>query len=398
MSIDFLIQKEKGMARVGVIKTKNGDINTPAFVTVGTKATVKAMTPEMVKLSGSQVVLANTYHLFLNPGEKVVKKAGGFGSFMNWDGPTMTDSGGFQVFSLGEAFGEKVSKVASGGASIVSERKGYSVKNKLCVVDEEGVWFKSHIDGSKHRFTPERSMEIQYDLGADMIFAFDECTSPLAPYEYQKRAMERTHRWAKRSLLRHNELDGDNVQALFGVVQGGRFEDLRKESARVLGEMDFDGYGIGGSFNKEDMGTAVSWVNEILPKEKPRHLLGIGDPLDLFLAVENGCDLFDCVTPTRLGRHGSVFTPEGVVSMRRSRFREDFSTVVSGCGCYTCSNYSKAYLCHLIRSGEMLGGTLASLHNLYFINSLVSGIRESVLDGGYEEYKEEFLSKYVGGK
>ncbi len=391
----FTINKKMdGLGRAGVISTLNGDVQTPAFVTVGTKATVKGITPEMLKDIGAQVALANTYHLYLQPGDDIVARAGGFPKMMNWSGPTMTDSGGFQVFSLGEAFGTGVSKVASGEDIVVSERKGYSKSNKFAHIDEDGVTFKSYLDGSRHRFTPESSMEIQWNLGADMIFAFDECTSPLADHDYQTEAMNRTHRWAERSLKRHNELDTENVQALFGVVQGGRFQDLREESARVLGAMDFDGYGIGGSFNKDDMAQAVGWVNSILPEEKPRHMLGIGEPIDIFAGVENGCDLFDCVSPTRVARHGRIYTYDGPVQLKNARFRQDWKPLVEGCECYTCSNYTRGYIHHLLRSKEMLGQTLGSIHNLYFIVKLVDDIRQSIYDENFEEFKKEFIERY----
>ena len=383
-----------GLGRAGVISTPNGEIQTPAFVTVGTKATVKGITPEMLMDIGSQVVLANTYHLYLEPGEDIVAEAGGFPKMMNWQGPTMTDSGGFQVFSLGEAFGTGVSKVASGEDIVVSERKGYSKSNKFAHIDEEGVTFTSYIDGSKHRFTPERSMEIQWKLGADMIFAFDECTSPLADHQYQTEAMNRTHRWAQRCIDRHNELDTENIQALFGVVQGGRFQDLREESARALGAMDFDGYGIGGSFNKDDMAQAVGWVNSILPEDKPRHMLGIGEPMDIFAGVENGCDLFDCVSPTRVARHGRIYTNNGPLQIKNSRFKRDFTPLGEGCACYTCKHYTRAYIHHLQRSKELLGQTLASIHNLYFIVKLVDDIRGSIHNDNFEEFKKEFMEKY----
>lgn len=382
----------KSMARLGTISTPNGDIQTPAFVVVGTKADVKGVTPEMLIEAGVQVVLANTYHLYLQPGDELVRDAGGFGKFMNWSGPTMTDSGGFQVFSLGEAFGTKVSKVASGEAPTVSERKG--PKERMCTIDEEGVTFKSYLDGSLHRLTPERSMEIQWNLGADMIFAFDECTSPLAPHAYQKEAWERTHRWAKRSLARHQELDPENIQALFGVVQGGRFEDLRRESARVLGEMEFDGYGIGGSFNKDDMAEAVRWVNEELPEEKPRHLLGIGEPLDLFGAVEAGCDLFDCVTPTRHARHGLIYTYDGPINLFNARFRTDHTLLDETTGSYTGTRYTKAYLAHLYRSREILAATLGSVQNIHFMVKLVGDMRAALADGTWDSFKAEFLARF----
>ena len=385
-SFEIIKRDPNSLARAGIIRTPHGNIQTPAFVTVGTKATVKAMTPEMVASLGAQVVLANTYHLYLEPGDEIVRDGGGLAQFMNWNGPTMTDSGGFQVFSLGEAFGTKVSKVASGEAPVFSDREDTkSEHEKMATIDEEGVNFKSYLDGSDHRFTPERSMEIQWNLGADMIFAFDECTSPLAPHEYQKEAMDRTHRWALRSLERHVELDPKNSQALFGVVQGGRFEDLRKESAKVLGEMkletgeEFDGFGIGGSFNKEDMGTAVRWVNEILPENKPRHLLGIGEPSDVVEGIQNGCDLFDCVAPTRNARNGSLYTDDGRLNIMNAKHKKDFSSVVENCECYTCQHYSKAYLHHLFKSKEMLASTLATVHNLYYLINMVDNIREDLL-------------------
>jgi len=384
-----ITHKGSGLARAGVIETPHGDIQTPAFVVVGTKANVKGVTPEMLKDIDVQVVLANTYHLYLQPGDELVRDAGGFPKFMNWDGPTMTDSGGFQVFSLGAAFGSKVSKVAKG-----DETEVVKDGQQLCQIDEDGVTFKSHIDGSMHRMTPERSMEIQWNLGADMIFAFDECTSPLAPHEYQKEALERTHRWAERSLKRHNELDQDNMQALFGVVQGGRFEDLRRLSAKTLGAMDFDGFGIGGSFNKEDMATAVAWVNEELPEDKPRHLLGIGEPLDLFGAVENGCDLFDCVTPTRHARHGLLYTLDGPINLMNSTYKTDHSPLDEETGSKVGKQYTKAYLAHLYRSKEMLAGTLGSVHNIYFMVKLVEGMREALLNDTWDQYKETFLERF----
>jgi queuine tRNA-ribosyltransferase len=405
-SFDIKDKLDGTLARTGVISTLHGDIQTPAFVTVGTKATVKTLTPDQINELGAQVVLANTYHLYLQPGDQLVKKAGGFAKMMNWSGPTMTDSGGFQVFSLGEAFGTKVSKVANGEEKTVTQRQKETKKaqTRLAKIDEDGVTFRSHLNGDKHRFTPESSMEVQWNLGADMIFAFDECTSPLADKEYQKEAMDRTHRWAERSLRRHVELDPENKQALFAVVQGGRFEDLRKESAEILANMKletgemFDGFGIGGSFNKEDMGTAVRWVNEQLPEDKPRHLLGIGDPLDLFEGVENGCDLFDCVSPTRLARHGVLYTANGPIRILKSQYREDFSPIDPDTPSYTSKNFTKAYLAHLFRSNEMTGQSLASIHNLYFIVSLVDKIRASVEDGTFFEFKKEFLSRYQGGE
>lgn len=393
MQFNFeIIKSGPGASRAGIIHTKNGDIKTPAFIPVGTKATVKALTPEEVRETGAQAVLANTYHLYLAPGMETIEKAGGFPKFMNWHGPTFTDSGGFQVFSLGLAFGEKISKVASGDVD-----EDFGEKNehtKLAKIDEDGVTFSSHVDGSKHRFTPESSMEIQWKLGADIIFAFDECTSPQAPHEYQKSAWERTHRWAKRSVDAHEKLDPENIQAIFGVVQGGKFEDLRKESARELAKMNFDGFGIGGSFNKDDISTAVGWVTEELPDEKPRHLLGIGEPEDMILAIAEGIDTFDCVTPTRNARNGTIYTSVGKVHMKNEKYKNDFSPVTEDCDCYTCKNYTKAYLSHLYRQSEMLAGTLGSIHNIYFLIKVASDAREAILDENFEEYAKAFLEKY----
>jgi queuine tRNA-ribosyltransferase len=393
-----IVKRQPGTrARAGVISTPHGDIETPAFVAVGTKGTVKSIKPEdMAEYVGNQVQLANTYHLYLEPGHEVVKEAGGIHSFANWKLPTMTDSGGFQVFSLGAAFGKGVTKFAVEGSTESEEenlkKEELTVYNKdlaeshgkLCVIDEEGVTFTSHLDGSMHRFTAERSIEIQHAIGADIIVAFDECTSPTAPYEYQKEAMERTHRWAKRSLLHHmRNHDALRTQGLYGVVQGGRHIDLRKESATVLGNMDFDGYGIGGSFTKDDLGDALGVVTDILPEDKPRHLLGIGEPEDILKGVSMGCDTFDCVMPTRIARTGMIYTRthEGIkkVNLRKSEYRHDFGKPDPGCDCYVCTHYTRAYLAHLFRSHEMLGPHLASLHNLYFIVQYTKRLRDEIL-------------------
>lgn len=393
-------QAGEGLARAGTIHTPHGDIQTPAFVTVGTKGTVKALSPEQVRDLGAQVVLANTYHLYLQPGDEIIKKSGGLHAFMNWSGPTMTDSGGFQAFSLGAAYGKGVTKFAS---TIPVKNNSAEVRpsqneelQPLAKIDEDGVTFRSHIDGSEHRFTPESSIQIQHNIGADIIFAFDECTSPSASYEYQKEAMDRTHRWAERSLVEHKKLGGN--QALFGIVQGGKFEDLRKESAEFLAKQEFEGFGIGGSFTKEDIGTAVAWVNKILPENKPRHLLGIGEPLDLFLGVENGCDTFDCVAPTRMARNGGLYTRTGRIIITNAEFRSDMTPIDKECTCYTCKNYTKSYLAHLFRAKEMFAGTLASIHNLHFLVSLVQGMREAILNDNFAEYKKDFIHTYYGSQ
>lgn len=418
MAIKFSIQKELGgstakLGRSGILETPHGVIETPAFVAVGTKAAVKALTPEQIKETGAQVVLANTYHLYLEPGDERIKKFGGLHKFMNWSGPMITDSGGFQVFSLGAAYGKQVSKIThltpnpSPRARRGVPEGGVRSENEdflgaLAKVSDDGVSFRSHHDGSLHYLTSEKSIEIQHNLGADIIFAFDECTSPNESYQYQEEAMERTHRWARRSLEHHRKLAASTkhlAPALFGIVQGGREESLRKRSAEFMKSLDFDGFGIGGSFAKEDMETAVKWVNEILPEEKPRHLLGIGEPEDLFMGVENGVDLFDCVAPTRNGRGGTLYTSRGKINIKNAEFREDLKPIDPDCTCPTCqpvtsTSYSRAYLCHLYRSHEMLGGTLGSIHNLYFIINLVKRMRQAILDGQFTLFKTEFLAKY----
>lgn len=401
--IKFSIVKELGgptakLGRAGILETPHGVIETPAFVSVGTKASVKALTPEQILETGAEVVLANTYHLYLEPGDERVKKFGGLHKFMNWSGPMMTDSGGFQVFSLGAAYGKELSKVVSitDPSQLLAERSTDSEVPRLAQIGADGVSFRSHHDGSLHYITPEKSIEIQHNLGADIIFAFDECTSPTETFEYQEEAMERTHRWAQRSLDFHKSKSNSESQALFGIVQGGREESLRKRSAEFMKSLEFDGFGIGGSFAKEDMETAVKWVNEILPPEKPRHLLGIGEPEDLFMGVENGVDLFDCVAPTRNGRGGTLYTSRGKINIRNAEFREDLKPVDEECACNVCKNYSRAYLCHLYRAHEMLGGTLGSIHNLYFIINLVKKMRESILDDSFQEFKKEFLERYIG--
>lgn len=410
--LSFTIHNElpNSLGRAGTISTPHGDIQTPAFVTVGTKGTVKALTPEQVKDTGAQVVLANTYHLYLEPGDSQVHALGGLQKMMNWHGPTMTDSGGFQVFSLGAAYSTNgkrgVAKISHGNDELQLSKPQEKLSDTdsehalKAVIDPNGVTFRSHIDGSAHYFTPEKSIAIQHNLGADIIFAFDECTSPYESLHYQKEALERTHRWAQSSLKYHASTENKNRQALFGIVQGGRDETLRKESAQVLADMEidgqlFDGFGIGGSFEKEDMSKAVSWCNTILPKEKPRHLLGIGEPQDLFCAVENGCDLFDCVAPTRTGRTGQVYTREGKVNLLNNAFRTDVRAIDDTCTCYTCKNYTRSYIAHLFRSKEILAATLASIHNLHFIIHMVDTMRETLKTGDFHTYKNDFLRQYI---
>ncbi|MFH1455259.1 MAG: tRNA guanosine(34) transglycosylase Tgt [bacterium] len=425
-SINFKIEKKlkNKLGRAGIIETSHGIIETPAFVVVGTKATVKSLNPEQVKDAGAQVVLANTYHLYLQPGDEAVKKMGGLNKMMNWHGPSMTDSGGFQVFSLGAAYKKGISKVIqiTDPSLLIPERFDDSDAPRLAKIGQDGVSFTSHLDGSVHYITPEKSIQTQHNLGADMIFAFDECTSPSEDLKYQEEAMERTHSWARRSLQEHLKLKAESQKlkdknnhspnlandgeeslcgpALFGIVQGGREESLRKKSAKVISELEvdgkkFDGFGIGGSFAKEDMSTAVKWVNEILPEEKPRHLLGIGEPEDLFMGIENGVDLFDCVLPTRLGRNGTIYTSNGKIHIMNTEYRTDINPIENDCECYTCKNYTKAYIAHLFHGKEMLGGTLASIHNIYFIVNLVKQIRQSIFDNKFDMYKKEFLDRYI---
>ena len=407
-AVSFTIDAKKpgSLARAGVIHTSHGDIPTPAFVVVGTKATVKGVRPDELRHEvGNAVTLANTYHLFLQPGHEVVKNAGGLHTFANWQMPTMTDSGGFQVFSLGAAFGKGVTKFAKGDDSIVPLYHGLNVYSqeaasehgKLCIIDEEGVTFTSHIDGSMHRFTAERSIDIQHAIGADIIVAFDECTSPTAAYEYQKEAMDRTHRWAKRSILAHKQnYHALKRQGLYGVVQGGQYLDLRAESARTLRDMDFAGYGIGGSFSKADLGDALRVVNMELPEDKPRHLLGIGEPEDIVEGVLLGCDTFDCVAPTRIARTGTIYAHTGAmkttscgtftypelvkINLRKAQYQHDHAMLDPGApGGSVGQQYSRAYLSHLFRAGEMLGPQLASLHNLRTIVTFTHDLRQQLV-------------------
>lgn len=391
------------LARAGVIHTPHGDIQTPAFIVGGTKATVKALTVEQIKAYGGQAVLANTYHLMLRPGGDIVKEAGGLAKFMNFDGPTFTDSGGFQVFSLGVAYKKGIDAVAHTEKGEANQATASA--DQLVKVTDKGAHFRSHLDGQKLFMTPESSMELQHQIGADIHMAFDECPAPLADYSYILESMHRTHEWAQRCLDRHIELNdehtknGEPLQALYGVVQGARHEELRKQSATFLGERDFDGYGIGGVFEPGEIPTVLKWVDETLPEGKPRHLLGMGaQPMDLFLGVEYGIDTFDCVAPTRQARNATIYTYDGRINIRRPKYQRDFTPIDSECGCYTCANYTRAYVNHLFRADEILAATLASIHNEYFVVHTTDKIRESLIDGTYFEYKQAFLSRYYADK
>ena len=392
---------DSGLARAGVITTPHGQIQTPAFIPVGTKANVKTVLPEAMEELGAQALLANAYHLYLQPGPSVLDEAGGLGAFMNWDKPTFTDSGGFQVLSLGVGF-KKV--LAMDAQTFRSDQVIAKNKERLAHVDDEGVTFKSHLDGSMHRFTSEVSMQIQHQLGADIMFAFDECTTLHNTRPYQELAMERTYNWAIRCLDVHKRLTDARsdkpYQALFGVIQGAKYEDLRKKAATDLGGMsssgiEFDGFGIGGALDKDSLGTIVGWVNSTLPENKPKHLLGIGAPEDLFVGVENGVDTFDCVLASRIARTSAVYTMTGRFNVSNAPYVRDFNPIDDECDCYTCKNYTRAYLCHLFRGKEMLAGTLATIHNERFIVRLVDQMRQAIIDGTFQEMKKEFMGRYA---
>ncbi len=383
------------LGRTGRIVTPHGVIDTPAFIAVGTKATVKSVLPESMAALQAQAVLANAYHLYLQPGPDIVERGGGLGAFMNWPGPTFTDSGGFQVLSLGAGFKKVLAMNVNG---IQADDVIAPGKNRLATVDDDGVTFKSHLDGSLHRFSPEISVRIQHQLGADIIFAFDECTTLMNTRRYQERSVVRTHAWAQRCITEHRRLTGERVsspyQALFGVVQGAQYEDLRREATRGLVELGFDGYGIGGALEKRNLGTIVRWVCEELPADKPRHLLGISEPDDMFTAISNGADTFDCVSPSRVARNGSIYSESGRYNLTNARFRSDFGPLDEACDCYTCAHYTRAYVHHLFRAKEMLSATLSTIHNERFVVRLVDRIRASICGGTFAEFRTEFLGRY----
>jgi queuine tRNA-ribosyltransferase len=384
------------LGRTGTITTPHGRIQTPAFIAVGTKATVKAVLPESMKELGAQALLANAYHLYLQPGPEILDAAGGLGAFMNWDGPTFTDSGGFQVMSLGSGF-KKVIDMTSMDTSGPDDAVAPG-KERLAHVDEDGVWFKSHLNGDRHRFSPEISMRVQHQIGADIMFAFDELTTLQNSRGYQEESLERTRRWAERCVVEHERLTLERVgkpyQALFGVIQGAQYEDLRRKACRDLGGMPFDGFGIGGALEKENLGTIVRWCNEELPENKPRHLLGISEPDDIFTAIENGADTFDCVSPTRVARNSAFYTPSGRYNLSGARYKSDFGPLQDGCDCYTCANYSRAYIHHLYKAHEMVSATLISIHNERFVVKMVDDARLAIESGDFFEFKAETLGQY----
>ena len=357
--------KQSG-ARYGILHTPHGDVETPMFMPVGTLATVKGISPEMLKEMHSQVILANTYHLWLRPGEDVIEKAGGLHKFMNYDGPMLTDSGGFQVFSLGKT------------------RK----------IEEEGVKFKSIIDGRTLFLSPEKAIEIQNKLGADIIMSFDECAPYPCTYEYMKDSMERTLRWAKRGKEAHKNTD---KQALFGIVQGGEYADLRERCAKELVKMDFPGYSIGGTSVGEPKDVMYKMVDDAvkwLPENKPRYLMGVGNPIDLIECAIRGIDMYDCVLPTRVARHGAVMTSMGRININNEKYKYDYTPLDPNCDCYTCKNYTKSYIRHLHKCDEIFGKTLLSIHNVKFLLKLASDIRQAIKEDRLLDFKEEFLDKY----
>ncbi|MBO5429203.1 MAG: tRNA guanosine(34) transglycosylase Tgt [Peptococcaceae bacterium] len=359
-----LIKEDKDTgARAGVFHTPHGDIQTPVFMPVGTQATVKTMTPEELKECNAQIILSNTYHLYLRPGHELVKEAGGLHSFMNWDRPILTDSGGFQVFSLGD----------------------------LRKIKEEGVEFRSHIDGSKHLFTPESVMEIENALGADIIMAFDECAPYPASFDYVQKSSDRTFRWLQRCKDAHKRED----QALFGIIQGGMYKELREKSARDITSIDLPGYAIGGlsvGEPAEKMYEMLDYTTPLMPKNKPRYLMGVGAPENLVEGVMRGIDMFDCVLPTRIGRNGTVFTKEGKLVIRNAEYARDFRPMEEGCQCYACRNYSRAYIRHLIKTGEVLGIRLTTMHNIHFLTNLMAELRQAILEDRVLEFKEQFYA------
>ncbi len=366
ISYELLKQDAKSRGRLGKISTPHGQIKTPVFMPVGTAATVKGVLPEALEDMQAQIILSNTYHLYLRPRHEIVKQAGGLHKFMNWNKPILTDSGGFQVFSLGA----------------------------LRKITEEGVTFSSHIDGSKHMISPEKSIEIQNALGADIIMAFDECAPYPADREYVRNSLRRTTRWLERCKNYHTDWD---KQSLFGIMQGGMYQDLRKESAMQIVEMDLPGYAIGGlsvGEPKELMLEVLDYCVDYLPKEKPRYLMGVGSPDYLFEGVERGVDMFDCVLPTRIARHGMAITSTGKLNIKNARFERDFEPLDAHCDCYTCRNYSRAYLRHLYKAGELLSATLLSIHNLHFLIKIMENIREAIAQDRFLEYKKEFYDKY----
>ncbi len=367
MGTSFQLTHTDGRARAGVLRTPHGEIHTPVFMPVGTQATVKAVPPRDLEAMEAQIILANTYHLYLRPGDELIARRGGLHRFMGWSRPILTDSGGFQVFSL----------------------------SAMRKIDDDGVTFKSHLDGSFHRFTPEKAISIQENLGADIIMCLDECPPP-TDREYNPIALARTHAWAVRCRQAHRRTD----QALFGIVQGGIFPDLREQSARFLTALDFPGYAIGGlavGESKADMFQVITWMDDLLPADKPRYLMGVGEPTDLIRVVARGVDMADCVLPTRLARHGAAFTRDGRINMRNRIYAEDDRPIDPECGCYACRHFSRAYIRHLLQAGELLGMYLMSIHNIAFLLDLMREMRAAIVEGRFQAFAERWLARYEAG-
>lgn len=378
----FELKKEDGKARLGKIITAHGEIETPVFMPVGTRASVKTLSPKEVEEIDAKIILGNTYHLYLRPGTKVIQKHGGLHKFMNWTGPILTDSGGFQVFSLG--FGAKDKNL-----------------KKLVKIKEDGVEFRSHLDGSKHFFTPKSVIKMQKEIGADIMMAFDECAPADADKDYARDAMERTHRWAVECIEAHKEIKSiyGFEQALFGIVQGVVYKDLRVESAKFISSLDFDGVAIGGlavGETEKVRNEMLETVESHLPKGKPRYLMGVGFPQDILNAVERGIDMFDCVLPTRLGRNGTVWTYGGKLNLMNSSHLTDLNTIEKNCDCYTCQNFTRSYIAHLLRESEILGIRLTTIHNLRFVMRFMEDIRNSIQKGEFQKFKKDFIKKFEG--
>ena len=405
MKFEILKKSKNSSARNGVITTPHGKIHTPYFIPVATAATVRALDQEDMVQLGAEVLLANTYHLHLKPGDKIIKKLGGLHKFMNWDKPLFTDSGGFQAFSLGYGMEHNINKL---GTIFPEKKKAAEKQPKIAEINDDGVTFKDPSSGKLVHLNPKKSIQIQQNLGADIILAFDECTSPLSDYEYTQKAMERTHKWAKESLYCHkksfktkkNKKYGP--QSLYGIVQGGSYKDLRIKSAKFISSLGFDGIAIGGSLgkSKEDMHRILNWVIPLLPENKPRHLLGIGEVEDLFKCVEKGIDTFDCVMPTRIGRRGALFISpvsggnlknKFRVNIKNSKFKLDKKPIDKNCACLTCKNYSRAYLNHLYKARELAYYKLASLHNVNFVLRLMEKIRDSIDNNSFEKLKRDWI-------
>lgn len=364
-AISFDLEYVDGKARAGTLHTPHGDVKTPVFMPVGTCASVKTMSPDELKEVGAQIILSNTYHLYLRPSDQLVAEAGGLHSFMNWDRPILTDSGGFQIFSLAG----------------------------LRKITDEGAKFSSHIDGSKHFFTPESVMKIEENLGSDIAMCFDECSPYPADYKTVKRAMDRTLSWARRCHCSHCRED----QGVFGIIQGGLFKELREQSARDITSLDFPGYGIGGLSVGEPkplMYEALDYTTPLMPEQKPRYLMGVGSPDCLIEGVARGVDMFDCVLPTRIARNGTVMTPYGKLVIRNAEYAHDFRPIQEDCGCYACRNFSRAYIRHLLKAGEVLGIRLTTIHNLWYLCHLMQDVRQSIIDGCFEEFRTDFWKRY----